>query len=232
MRRYLKRVNDLRITIAQLDLVWMIPEANRAQIEKQMPSVAGKTDVLVLPEMFTSGFTNYPENLANDPSKETVSYGETLTWMLRLAQEYNIAITGSLATTTEAGAVEKANYVNRLYFVTPQGEVKTYDKVHLFRMADEHKRYQPGKYRQIIDYLGWRLCMTICYDLRFPVFCRNKSDYDALICVANWPASRRHHWRTLLQARAIENQSYVVGVNRVGVDGKAIAYQGDSLIVD
>ncbi|MFT5118931.1 MAG: omega-amidase, partial [Kiritimatiellia bacterium] len=130
------------------------------------------------------------------------------------------------------------NFVNRLFFVTPgsdgdgDGELHYYDKCHLFAMGGEHERYQPGKQRSVVNYKGWRFLLTVCYDLRFPVFCRNRNDYDVMLCVANWPQSRRHPWRTLLQARAIENQAYVLGVNRVGKDGNGLEYSGDSMAVN
>lgn len=224
-------MDDLRVTIVQTSLQWHDPEANRQHLAEQFVAVKGQTDLIVLPEMFTSGFTNHPEQLVNG--------NITLDWLREQASAIGAAITGSIACEVPAvdGASEQPHYVNRLLFVTPEGEVLHYDKVHLFRVADEHKRYQPGHERCVIDYKGWKLLLTICYDLRFPVFCRNVCyegvyDYDAMICVANWPEPRRTHWRALLQARAIENQAFVIGVNRVGVDGNNLRYSGDFLVAD
>ena len=217
-------MTDLRVTLVQTSLVWHDPGANRQLLEQKLQSLAGQTDLVVLPEMFTSGFTIHPEGLYNESA--------TADWLLLQAQTLNIAITGSIATAIDVADETKPNFANRLLFATPEGELFHYDKVHLFRMGDEHLRYQPGKERVVLEYNGWRLLLTVCYDLRFPVFCRNRQDYDAMICVANWPDSRRLHWRTLLQARAIENQAYVVGVNRVGKDGQGLSYSGDSLAIN
>lgn len=209
----------LVVSLVQPDLKWHDPAANRQHLERLFDPLCGATDLIVLPEMFTLGFTDFPEI----PEKNS----PTISWLELQAKRLNCAITGSLAVKKNSG-----EYVNRLFFVMPSGEALHYDKVHLFRMDDEHLRYQPGSQRKVINYRGWRLLLTICYDIRFPVFCRNQEDYDALICVANWPSSRRHHWRSLLVARAIENQAYVLGVNRVGVDGKSLHYSGDSMLVD
>ncbi len=208
----------LRVSLVQPDLVWHQPKLNRELLSKLMDPLVGCTDLVLLPEMFTSGFTEHPENLASD--------SETMPWLLQESRRLGAAVAGSLAVPVEEG------FVNRLLFVTPDGHVHHYDKVHLFRMGDEHLRYRPGKSRDVIEFRGWRLLLTVCYDIRFPVFCRNQMDYDALICVANWPSARRHHWRSLLTARAIENQAYVLGVNRVGIDGRDLHYSGDSLAVD
>jgi predicted amidohydrolase len=169
----------------------------------------------------------------------------TVAWMQAQAKLLGAAITGSVAcdlslqdaNVSESAAENisdnnKPRFVNRMLFVTPQGDFFQYDKVHLFKMADEHKRYQAGNERCVITYKGWRILLTVCYDLRFPVFCRNKNDYDLMLCVANWPSGRAHHWRSLLIARAIENQAYVAGVNRVGKDGNGLDYSGDSLAID
>jgi omega-amidase len=211
---------DLRISLVQSALHWQDPAANRLMFEQQLASLAGTTDLIVLPEMFTTGFTMAPEGLA-EPHE-----GPTLGWMRQQAGRLGAALCGSIITQTADG------YVNRLLFVTPEGAVHHYDKRHLFRMANEHQHYEAGTCRALIDYLGWRILPTVCYDLRFPVFLRNRSDYDLLLCVANWPAARRHPWRVLLQARAIENLCYVAGVNRVGQDGKGYDYSGDSMLVD
>ncbi|MFT6791417.1 MAG: omega-amidase [Cellvibrionaceae bacterium] len=216
-------MKSLRTSLVQTSLFWHQPETNRQSLQQKLLPLRNQTDVVILPEMFTSGFTTCPEDLANG--------SHTIDWLSRQARVLNAAIVGSVATAVDTGAAGKVRYVNRLWFVPPQGEFFYYDKVHLFRMGNEHRRYQTGQQRTVVEFRGWRLLLIICYDLRFPVFCRNRQDYDAIICVANWPASRALHWRTLLQARAIENQSYVLGVNRVGIDGQNISYIGDSLAV-
>ena len=169
--------------------------------------------------MFTTGFSMAPEQIA-EPAD-----GPTLRWLRDIAQQHQIAICGSVA------VQENGNYYNRFYWVSPEGK-SHYDKHHLFRMAGEHKHYAAGMERKIVEYQGFRICLQVCYDLRFPVYCRNRNDYDLLIFVANWPEARRHAWSSLLTARAIENQSYVIGVNRVGEDGNGINYSGDSVILD
>lgn len=212
-------MQNLRISLVQTHLDWQQPAANRARLTALLAPLAGQTDLIVLPEMFTTGFTMAPETVA-EPMP-----GPTLEWLAQQAQALGAAICGS-------AVIDDDGYRNRLLFVTPEGEVHHYDKHHLFRMANEHEYYAAGQRRTLIEYRGWRLLPQICYDLRFPVWCRNRDDYDLLLCVANWPSPRRHAWRTLLQARAIENQCYVVGVNRVGEDGKGLEYSGDSLLVD
>ncbi len=213
-------VQDLRISLVQTELHWQDPAANRQMFERLLAPLAGTTDLVVLPEMFTTGFTMAPEGLA-EPEQ-----GPTLDWMRQQAALLGAALCASLVTKAPHG------FVNRLLFVTPDSTVQHYDKRHLFRMANEHQHYEAGSCRAVFDYRGWRILPTVCYDLRFPVFLRNRSDYDLLICVANWPATRRHPWRVLLQARAIENLCYVAGVNRVGQDGKGFDYSGDSMLVD
>jgi predicted amidohydrolase len=233
----MKVLTQLRTTLVQTDLSWLDPVANRQMLEEKFLALQGKTDLIVLPEMFTSGFTIEPERM-NDTNG-------TVAWMQAQAKLLGAAITGSVAcdlslqdaNVSESAAENisdnnKPRFVNRMLFVTPQGDFFQYDKVHLFKMADEHKRYQAGNERCVITYKGWRILLTVCYDLRFPVFCRNKNDYDLMLCVANWPSGRAHHWRSLLMARAIENQTYVVGVNRVGKDGNGLDYSGDSLAID
>ena len=233
----MKVLTQLRTTLVQTDLSWLDPVANRQMLEEKFLALQGKTDLIVLPEMFTSGFTIEPERM-NDTNG-------TVAWMQAQAKLLGAAITGSVAcdlslqdaNVSESAAENisdnnKPRFVNRMLFVTPQGDFFQYDKVHLFKMADEHKRYQAGNERCVITYKGWRILLTVCYDLRFPVFCRNKNDYDLMLCVANWPSGRAHHWRSLLIARAIENQTYVVGVNRVGKDGNGLDYLGDSLAID
>ncbi|MBA4502851.1 amidohydrolase [Marinobacterium marinum] len=212
-------MQNLRISLVQTHLDWQQPEANRERLTALLAPLEGQTDIIVLPEMFTTGFTMEPQTVA-----EPVT-GPTLQWMQQQAAVLGAALCGSIV-------VEDDGYRNRLLFVTPEGEVHHYDKHHLFRMANEHEYYAAGTERCLIEYKGWRILPQVCYDLRFPVWCRNRDDYDLLLCVANWPAPRRHPWRTLLLARAIENQCYVAGVNRVGEDGKGLDYSGDSLLVD
>lgn len=213
-------VQDLRVSLVQTELHWQDPAANWQLFETLLRPLAGTTDLVVLPEMFTTGFTMAPEGLA-EPEQ-----GPTLNWMRQQAALLGAALCGSVVTQRAQG------YVNRLLFVTPEGQVHQYDKRHLFRMANEHQHYEAGACRALIEYRGWRILPSVCYDLRFPVFLRNRNDYDLLLCVANWPAARRHPWRVLLQARAIENLCYVAGVNRVGQDGKGYDYSGDSMLVD
>lgn len=212
-------MQNLRISLVQTPLDWQQPSANRERLTSLLAPLEGQTDLIVLPEMFTTGFTMSPDEVAEPLS------GTTLVWMQQQARSLGAAICGSVV-------IEDQGYRNRLLFVTPEGEVHHYDKRHLFRMANEHEHYAAGERRSIIEYKGWRILPQVCYDLRFPVWCRNRDDYDLLLCVANWPAPRRHPWRALLLARAIENQCYVAGVNRVGVDGKGLEYSGDSLLVD
>lgn len=207
----------LQVAVLQTALVWQDAAANRRQLAAQLQQI--KADLIVLPEMFSSGFSMQSAVIA-EPE------GETLAWLKQQAAQCGAALCGSVATRTEHGCV------NRCYFVTPQGSVSYYDKKHLFRMAGEHQAYVAGDKRVVVQYRGWRLLLQVCYDLRFPVFSRNRNDYDVALYVANWPAARSHAWRTLLQARAIENQAYVLGCNRVGQDGNGVDYSGDSLAVD
>ena len=177
-------------------------------------------DLIVLPEMFSTGFTMHPKSVA-----ETMQ-GETVAWLQHLAKAKNCAITGSLV------IEEQGNYYNRLVFVFPDGKIQQYDKRHLFSLAGEDKEYTSGTEKLIVNYKGWNICPMICYDLRFPVFARNTDNYDVLIFVANWPNARANAWNALLKARAIENMSYTVGVNRIGTDENNKSYLGDSQIVD
>lgn len=229
---------DLRVTLVQADTVWHDPAANRARIVEWLREAARSaaapggttvnTDLIVLPETFTTGFSN--DAVANAESMD----GDSVTWMRDFAHSYDAAVTGSVQI-RDGGAV-----FNRLIFATPDGAVRHYDKRHLFRMASEQEWYAAGTERMIVAYRGWRICPLVCYDLRFPVFSRNRVDssrtdeleYDLLLYVANWPATRHEAWRTLLRARAMENLCYVVGVNRAGVDGNGHAYDGGSLVAD
>ncbi len=212
--------STLRFTLVQTDLVWQNPTQNRANLSQLLEPLSQQTDVIILPEMFTTGFTMQAETHAE------VFAGETLAWLQAQAARLQAALVGSVAMLADG------HYVNRLLWVAPNGEVQFYDKRHLFRMGDEVNHYTAGQERKTFHYRGWRILPQVCYDLRFPVFMRNRHDYDLAVIVANWPAARRKPWRTLLQARAIENQSYVIGVNRIGVDGMNLPYSGDSLAVD
>ncbi len=214
-------MTDLRISLIQTDLAWQAAELNRQLLEKQLLPLAGQTDLIILPEMFTSAFAMGAGAIAE-------AYpGPTLPWMQILAEKLDAAITGSIAVT-----VDGKRY-NRLLFVKPDGSAVYYDKRHLFRMLGEDKRYAAGNSKIVVEWRGWRILPLVCYDLRFPVWCRYTKDepYDLLLCVANWPAARNQHWRTLLQARAIENLAYVAGVNRIGIDGNSLDYLGHSAVV-
>jgi len=215
-------VRNMRISLIQTDLVWHEPEKNRENLSKLIKPLKGKTELIVLPEMFTSGFTMHPEEMP-----ECASPSVTGEWMLGLAEECKCAIAGSIAALHPDGS-----HTNRQLFARHDGTIEFYDKRHLFQMGGEHEHYRAGDKRVVINYLDWKILLTTCYDLRFPVFCRNQNDYDLLLCVANWPAARRNPWRLLLQARAVENQAYVAGVNRIGTDGNGVEYGGDSMLVD
>ena len=219
---------NLRVSLVQAATLWHDAAGNRALYEGLVKPLAGATDLVLLPETFTSGFTN--ETLANAESMD----GESLAWLARLARDVRAVVCGSI--------VIKSNerYYNRLVWMRPDGTFEIYDKRHLFRMAKEHERYADGRDKLIVELEGWRVCPMVCYDLRFPVWIRNRYDdaardrfdYDVFVVVANWPAPRRTAWRTLLRARAIENLCYSVGVNRVGVDGNNLGYAGDSAAID
>ncbi|ESU29837.1 putative hydrolase [Flavobacterium limnosediminis JC2902] len=217
---YLIKSFVMQISIIQAPLFWENPEVNRNYFSAKIQVIPEETLLVVLPEMFTSGFTMNPHEVAEDMD------GETIRWMKATAMNRNIAITGSIIIR------EDDNYYNRLLFVFPTGEIEYYDKRHLFSLAGEDKTYTKGNDKKIINYLGWRICPLICYDLRFPVFSRFDDDYDLLIYVANWPQPRIIAWDTLLKARAIENMTYVVGVNRVGEDENDNNYPGHSQILD
>lgn len=211
-------MRDLSVTLIQCELAWEKPGDNRQQIGDIIATLDAPTDLIVLPEMFTTGFS------MNALANAELPGGATEQWLRELAARHDCALTGSIAVQADHGVY------NRLLFVTPGG-VRHYDKRHLFRMAGEHKRYLQGTQRVIADWRGWRVLLQVCYDLRFPVFSRNRQDYDLALYVANWPSTRRHHWRQLLIARAIENLACVVGVNRVGSDARGLDYSGDSLAV-
>ena len=210
----------MKVAIIQSALVWENPQANRENFEEKINSIEGAVNLIVLPEMFTSGFTMNPAATA-----ETMT-GETVVWMQTLAKANNCAITGSVVIEDEGV------FYNRLLFVFPSGELQQYNKRHLFTLAGEEKQYAKGGEKLIVDYMGWRIAPLICYDLRFPVFSRNNNDYDLLLYVANWPSKRIHAWNSLLAARAIENMSYTIGVNRIGLDGNNHEYSGQSQVLD
>ncbi|MEY4962948.1 MAG: hypothetical protein RLZZ323_267 [Bacteroidota bacterium] len=210
----------MKIAVIQIPLVWEDAKSNREYIEQKINTLESGTDLIVLPEMFTTGFTMSPERVA-----ETMQ-GDTVVWMQSLAKAKNCAITGSLVIT------EDDKFYNRLLFVFPSGAIQHYNKRHLFSLAGEDKSYTKGTQKLIIEYKGWKICPLICYDLRFPVFARNVEQYDLLLYVANWPTIRMQAWDTLLKARAVENMSYVIGCNRVGQDEKEYDYSGHSQVVD
>ncbi len=210
----------LKTALLQVDLKWEDPQTNRSMFSKEIKALSEDIDLIILPEMFTTGFSMNAEELAEKND------GLSLQWMREMAKLKDAALTGSLIIT------ENNNYYNRLFFVFPDGSYKSYDKRHTFTLAKEDKTYTAGKDRLIIEYKGWKVCPLICYDLRFPVFSRNTEEYDLLIYVANWPAKRVAAWDTLLKARAIENMSYCIGVNRTGKDGDGYEYNGHTAIYD
>jgi len=211
---------NLRVTMIQADLAWQDPATNRRNLAAHFRGLAGHTDLIVLPEMFTTGFSMAAVSLA-----ETMA-GATVAWLREESAAVGCAITGSLI------VEENGKHYNRLVWATPDGGFAHYDKRHLFRMAQEDQHYAAGDQRLVVALKGWRVCPLVCYDLRFPVWSRNRGDYDVLLYVANWPARRRTAWSALLRARAIENVCYVVGVNRVGKDGNGTSYNGDSVALD
>jgi omega-amidase len=225
-------MSDLKITIIQSDLHWENKEENLKMFSEKISSIAAETDLIILPEMFTTGFSMQPEKLAEPMN------GRTVDWMKEKAKEKNCVITGSFI------CEEDGKYFNRLLWMKPDGSFSYYDKRHLFSIGDENNHYASGNKKIIEEIKGWKICPLICYDLRFPVWSRNKvqnskfqssfvnNAYDLLIYVANWPERRAHPWKTLLMARAIENQCYVAGVNRIGNDGNEIYHSGDSAVIN
>ena len=232
-------MSTLTITGIQSNLHWEDKKANLEMFEEKIFSISQPTEIVVLPEMFSTGFSMQPEKLA-----ETME-GETTQWMKQVAADKKIILTGSLII-KDSPSGEGEAYYNRLVWVLPNGEVGHYDKRHLFAYGDEDQHYTPGKKRLIASVNGWKINLLVCYDLRFPVWSRqaspltplqrrgeqNSLEYDVLIYVANWPEKRVHAWMTLLRARAIENQCYVIGVNRTGDDGNKIHYTGESMAID
>jgi len=212
---------DLRVSLVQTDLAWQAAERNRMLLEPQLLPLAGNTDLVILPEMFTSAFAVGSGAIAEEHP------GPTLAWMQEQAIRLDAAITGSIA------VLAGGKRYNRLLFVTPEGQTYHYDKRHLFRMLGEDRRYSAGVDKLVLSWRSWRILPLVCYDLRFPVWCRStaRNPWDLLVCVANWPAERNGHWRTLLQARAIENLGYVAGVNRIGRDGNGLDYAGYSAVI-
>lgn len=210
----------MKIALIQTTLAWENPAQNILNLTQKINTITENIDLIVLPEMFTSGFTMHPKNVA-----QTMD-GEALSWLKKTAQEKNCALTGSLV------IEENKQYFNRLVFVFPNGEVQYYDKKHLFTLAGEDQAYTAGTQKLIVEYKGFKICPLICYDLRFPVFARNVETYDLLIYVANWPRPRINAWDILLKARAVENMSFVVGVNRVGTDHNNLEYVGHSQAID
>jgi len=220
-------MENLRVSLVQGDTRWLDPAGNRDYFAELIAPLAGRTELVILPETFMSGFSNEAVGQAEAMD------GPAMGWMTAQARGLDAVVTGSIVI-REGDAV-----FNRLVWMRPDGRYDTYDKRHLFRMADEHKRYAGGARKLLVELKGWRICPQVCYDLRFPVWLRNRFDneaqrfdYDLMFFVANWPAPRREPWRTLLRARAIENLAYCVGVNRVGRDGNGHDYAGDSAVID
>lgn len=220
---------SLTFTIIQTKLHWEDKAANLTMLEEKINKIDQKTEIIILPEMFSTGFSMKPAQLAEGMD------GETIAWMKRVSAQKRIILTGSLIIRQDD------QYVNRLVWMLPNGQMGCYDKHHLFAYANEHEHYTAGNKRLIASVKGWRINLLICYDLRFPVWSRQSPhgsdekkelEYDVLIYVANWPEKRSHMWKTLLQARAIENQSFCIGVNRVGNDGDGLYYSGDSMVVN
>lgn len=210
----------MKIALIQSDLYWEEVSKNRNNFESKINQIDSEVNLIVLPEMFSTGFTMNALAVA-----ETMN-GETILWMQAMAKQKNCAITGSLVIT------ENDQFYNRMFFVFPSGEIQYYNKRHLFALAGEDKTYTAGTEKVIVDYLDWKICLQVCYDLRFPVFTRNTENYDLLVYVANWPKVRTNAWDILLKARAVENLSYVVGVNRIGFDANNYEHIGHSQVVD
>ena len=210
----------LRVTTIQSNLHWENPDANRTMFSEKIKELKGQTDLIILPEMFTTGFSMNTTELAERMD------GATMQWLSQQANSVNAVVTGSFI------ATENGQCFNRLIWMQPDGVFFIYDKKHLFTLAKEHEHYSAGIERLIVELKGWKICPLICYDLRFPVWSRNTDDYDLLIYTASWPVMRAEAWKSLLVGRAIENQSYTIGVNRVGVDGGGYEYSGDSSVID
>ena len=221
-------MNDLRVTVIQSDIIWENPDASKKHFDAHLQKIDGPTDLVVLPEMFTTGFSMEPERIAEEYNEEN---SPSINWMKSWSKNLNAVITGSIS------FHENGKFYNRLIWAKPDGSISSYDKRHLFRMASEHQHYTTGENLLIENIKGWKICPLICYDLRFPVWSRNrlvkgKPFFDVQLYVANWPEVRREPWKKLLLARAIENQCYLVGVNRVGSDGNGHQYVGDSSFIN
>ncbi|MFK5972804.1 MAG: nitrilase family protein [Flavobacteriaceae bacterium] len=212
--------NQLHIALLQSPLIWENPEQNRNVFAQKIAGLDPKTDLIILPEMFTTGFTMQPQHI------HAVAGEKTIAWMQQMAVEKNVALLGSIP------FFENEAYTNRLFFVHQDGSYQYYDKRHTFTLAGEDKVYRAGTEKLIVDYKGFKICPLICYDLRFPVWSRNIENYDVLIYVANWPKPRITAWDALLKARAIENMAYSIGVNRVGNDNAGNEYPGHSAVYD
>jgi predicted amidohydrolase len=213
--------DKLNFTIIQPDIIWENKEANYQQYERYLTAIKEKKEVVLLPEMFNTGFSMQPEKLAEPMN------GKAVQWMQQMAATHKCILAGSVM------IEEEGNYFNRLIWMLPNGQFYHYDKRHLFAYADEDKHYTAGDKRLIVSVNGWKICLMVCYDLRFPVWLRNQEEeYDVLVVVANWPERRSFAWSSLLRARAIENMSYVLGVNRVGDDGNGIHYNGCSAAIE
>jgi omega-amidase len=226
-------MSSLTFTLIQTHLYWEDKKANLAMLEEKINSIKEKTEVVVLPEMFSTGFSMKPAQLAE------IMEGETVQWMKRVADAKKIILTGSVIINDGTDSEGAPRYYNRLVWMLPNGQYGIYDKRHRFAYAGEDAHYRAGDKRLIASVKGWKINLQVCYDLRFPVWARQHPftsdggpEYDVLIYVANWPERRSHAWKTLLQARAIENQCYVIGVNRVGDDGNGIYHSGDSMVID
>ena len=209
----------MRVALVQAAPAWHDAAANRELFGQMIDTIDREVDLVVLPEMFSTGFTMSSGDVAE------AMEGETVTWMRGQAAQRGITLVGSVV-------IEDGPYFNRLVWMPPDGRATTYDKRHLFRMAGEHEHYAGGRERVVVTLGSWRVCVSVCYDLRFPVWLRCRNDYDLLLCVANWPAARQTAWDTLLRARAVENQCYVAAVNRVGTDGNGVEYRGGSAVYD
>ncbi|CAH1002359.1 Omega-amidase YafV [Neolewinella maritima] len=212
----------LTLTLLQSDPIWQDPATNRSQLTERLTPLAGRTDLIILPEMFTTGFSMDAARLAEPHD------GATVDWMCTQADRLEAALCGSII------VADGGRYYNRLYWVAPGGRTLHYDKRYLFTPGGEHEHYSAGSERLVVDYRGWKICPLVCYDLRFPEWSRNDpaDPFDLLIYVASWPSARASDWCTLLAARAIENQCYVAAVNRVGEDGNGLRYRGDSRVID
>jgi omega-amidase len=213
-------MQDLKVTLIQTKIFWEDRKKNFEHFGKKIESIKEKTDLIILPEMFSTGFTMNAGSLADKPN------GETVEFLKHWSKREKSFICGSVI------VKYKGKFYNRLILCSPEGKIFKYDKRHLFRIGNEHNVYTSGNQHLIIKIKNWRVAFFICYDLRFPVWCRNKNNYDASVFVANWPEIRAYHWNSLLLARAIENQSYVIGVNRIGKDGNGINCTGDSAVIN